>query len=174
VLCHCHSVDSNILDTTSESFDLHFAVNARASWLFVREFGRRYRAARGHGRIVALTSDHVAGNLPYGASKGALDRIVLAAAREFRDLGIVANVVIVCAHDLGFRAYLSELIVAQGARGQGIGRNLVERIQAELARRGRRILIADVWHDAEPFYHSLGWEPPDVVLLRRKLGGGAS
>jgi ribosomal protein S18 acetylase RimI-like enzyme len=79
----------------------------------------------------------------------------------------------VCAHDLGFRAYLSELVVAQGARGRGIGRNLVERIQAELARRGCRILIADVWHDAEPFYRSLGWEPPDVVLLRRKLGAGA-
>jgi predicted N-acetyltransferase YhbS len=77
----------------------------------------------------------------------------------------------VCAHDLGFRAYLSELIVAQGARGRGIGRNLVERIQAELARRGRHTLIADVWHDAEPFYRSLGWESPDVVLLRRKLGG---
>jgi predicted N-acetyltransferase YhbS len=79
---------------------------------------------------------------------------------------------LVCAHDLGFRAYLSELIVAQGARGRGIGRNLVERIQAELAQRGRGILIADVWHDAEPFYRSLGWEPPDVVLLRRKLGDG--
>jgi ribosomal protein S18 acetylase RimI-like enzyme len=26
----------------------------------------------------------------------------------------------VCAHDLGFRAYLSELIVARGARGRGI------------------------------------------------------
>jgi len=33
-------------------------------------------------------------------------------------------------------------------------------------------LIADVWHDAEPFYRSLGSEPPDVVLLRRKLGDG--
>jgi len=75
----------------------------------------------------------------------------------------------VCAHDLGFRAYLSELIVAREARGRGIGRRLVERIQAQLARRGRRILIADVWHDAEPFYRSLGWEPPDAVLLRRKL-----
>jgi len=32
----------------------------------------------------------------------------------------------VCAHELGFRAYLSELIVAQGARGRGIGLNLVE------------------------------------------------
>ena len=53
------------------------------------KFGRRLRAARGHGRIVALTSDHVAGNLPTGAaSKDALDRIVLAAAVEFRDLGI--------------------------------------------------------------------------------------
>jgi len=78
----------------------------------------------------------------------------------------------VCAHDLGFRAYLSELIVAQGARDRGIGRSLVERIQAELARRGCRVLIADVWHEAEPFYRSLGWEPPDVVLLRRKLGDG--
>ena len=78
-----------------------------------------------------------------------------------------------CAHDLGFRAYLSELIVAPGARGRHIGKELVEHIQIELARRGRQTLIADVWHAAEPFYRSLGWEPPDVVLLRRKLGRGA-
>src|SRR5262245_21285927 len=75
----------------------------------------------------------------------------------------------VCTHDFGFRAYLSELIVARSARGRGIGRRLVERVQAELARRGRRVLIADVWHSAEPFYRSLGWQPPDVVLLRRAL-----
>ena len=72
---------------------MHFAVNARASWLLVREFGRRFRAPNNRGRIIALTSDHVAGNLPYGASKSALDRIVLAAAEEFRDLGITANVI---------------------------------------------------------------------------------
>ncbi len=93
VLSHCHSTDSHILDTTVESFDMHFAVNARASWLLVREFGRRFRGPSGRGRILALTSDHVVGNLPYGASKGALDRIVLAAAHEFRDLGITANVI---------------------------------------------------------------------------------
>lgn len=93
ILAHCQSVDSGILNTTIESFDLHFAVNARASWLLVREFGRRFQGVRGRGRIVALTSDHVAGDLPYGASKGALDRIVLAAAREFSELGITANVV---------------------------------------------------------------------------------
>jgi len=93
VLSHCHGNNSSILDTTVNSFDMHFAVNARASWLLVREFGRRFRGPCGRGRIVALTSDHVAGNLPYGASKGALDRIVLAAAEEFRDLGIAANLI---------------------------------------------------------------------------------
>ena len=81
----------------------------------------------------------------------------------------IESVGFVCIHDLGFGAYLSELIVARRVRGRGIGRSLVERGQAELVRRGRRILIADVWHSAEPFYRSLGWQPPDVVLLRRKL-----
>lgn len=93
VMCHCESVDSGLLDTTVESFDRHFAVNARASWLLVREYGRRFRGARGTGRVIALTSDHTVGNLPYGASKGALDRITIAAARELAHLGVTANVV---------------------------------------------------------------------------------
>jgi 3-oxoacyl-[acyl-carrier protein] reductase len=93
VMCHCESVDSGILDTTVESFDRHFAVNARATWLLIREYGRRFAAAPGTGRIIALTSDHTVGNLPYGASKGALDRITLAAAHELAHLGITANVV---------------------------------------------------------------------------------
>ena len=71
VLSHCHGDSSHILDTTVDSFDMHFAVNARASWLLVREFGRRFRVPSSRGRIVAITSDHVAGNLPYGASRGA-------------------------------------------------------------------------------------------------------
>jgi ribosomal protein S18 acetylase RimI-like enzyme len=75
----------------------------------------------------------------------------------------------ICAHDLGFRAYLSELVVSPAARGQGIGRKLVEHIQAELSGRGRTILIADVWKDAEPFYRALGWSAPEAVLLRRRL-----
>jgi len=93
VLSHAESVDSGLLDTTVESFDRHFAVNARASWLLIREFGQRYEGPNGDGRIVALTSDHTAGNLPYGASKGALDRITIAAARELAGSGITANVV---------------------------------------------------------------------------------
>ena len=93
VMCHCESVDSGLLDTTLASFDRHFAVNARATWLLVREYGRRFSGAPGTGRIIGLTSDHTVGNLPYGASKGALDRIVLAAARELAHLGVSANVI---------------------------------------------------------------------------------
>jgi 3-oxoacyl-[acyl-carrier protein] reductase len=87
VVCHCESVDSGLLDTTAESFDRHFAVNARAAWLLIREFGLRFRGGYGGGRIISLTSDHTVHNLPYGASKGALDRITLAAAHEFASLG---------------------------------------------------------------------------------------
>ena len=102
VLSHCESIESDLLDTTVESFDRHFAVNARGSWLLVRELGRRFRGVPGRGRIVALTSDHVAGNVPHGASKGALDRIVLAAAREFAGRGITANVVNPAPTDTGW------------------------------------------------------------------------
>jgi 3-oxoacyl-[acyl-carrier protein] reductase len=93
VMCHCESVDSGISDTTIESFDRHFAVNARATWLLIREFGRRYKSEFGRGRVLAFTSDHTVGNVPYGASKGALDRITMAAAQEFASIGVTANVI---------------------------------------------------------------------------------
>ncbi len=90
ILSHAHDVESGILDTTAESFDRHVAVNARASLLLVAAFARQVPASG--GAVVALTSDHTTGNLPYGASKGALDRIVISAARELGPLGISANV----------------------------------------------------------------------------------
>ncbi len=91
VMAHCESVNSSILNTTIESFDRHFAVNARASWQLIRELA--LQVPETGGRIVALTSDSTVDNLPYGASKGALDRIVLAASRELAHLHILSNVV---------------------------------------------------------------------------------
>ena len=90
VLSHAESVDSGVLDTSLESFDRHFAVNTRANWQLIAAFARQ--ATDDGGAIVALTSDHTAFNLPYGASKGALDRIVIAAARELGPRGVSANV----------------------------------------------------------------------------------
>ncbi|ROQ37564.1 3-oxoacyl-[acyl-carrier protein] reductase [Frondihabitans sp. PhB188] len=89
VLSHSESVDSGILDTTVEAFDRHFAVNVRAAWLLIKGFAEQVTGPG--GRIVALTSDHVVDNMPYGSSKGALDRIVIAAARELGHLGISSN-----------------------------------------------------------------------------------
>jgi 3-oxoacyl-[acyl-carrier protein] reductase len=123
VMSHCHSVDSDILSTSVEAFDLHFAVNARATWLLTREFGLRFGArfggAHGTGRIIAITSDHTAGNLPYGASKGAMDRIVLAAASEFRGRGITANVINPGATDTG---WMSDELMEQVGRATFLGR----------------------------------------------------
>jgi len=93
VMSHCRSYNSNILDTTVEEFDLHFAVNTRSVWILIREFAKQFDANFGNGRIIALTSDAIVNNIPYGASKGAMDRIVIAAAEELRDLGITANVI---------------------------------------------------------------------------------
>ncbi len=43
--------------------------------------------------MVALTSDAMIHNIPYGASKAAWDRIVLASATELADRHIFANVI---------------------------------------------------------------------------------
>lgn len=91
VLSHAHDVESGILDTTAESFDRHVFVNARASLLMIAAFARQVDETG--GAVVAFTSDDTTGNLPYGASKGALDRLVISSARELGPLGISANVV---------------------------------------------------------------------------------
>ena len=91
VMSHCESVDSGVLDTSVESFDRHYAVNIRASWLLIAAFARQLTSEG--GVVVALTSDHTVGNLPYGVTKGGLDRLVLASAHELSNLGLRANAI---------------------------------------------------------------------------------
>lgn len=119
VMCHCESVDSGIRDTSIESFDRHFAVNARATWLLIRAFAERCGGEVGSRRIVSFTSDHTVGNLPYGASKAALDRITLAAAHELADLGVTANVINPGATDTG---WMSDELVARVCAATPLGR----------------------------------------------------
>lgn len=119
VLSHSESVDSGVLDTSVESFDRHFAVNARAAWLLIRAVAGQVPVDG--GRIVALTSDHIVGNMPYGASKGALDRIVIAAAGELAHLGVTANLVNPGPVDTGWMddATRAALIAQQPTGGLG-------------------------------------------------------
>ena len=130
VLSHAESVDSGLLDTSVESFDRHYQVNVRASWLLVKEYAERFPASRiGTGRIVALTSDHVVHNLPYGSSKGALDRLVVAAARELAHLRLTANVVNPGPVDTG---WMSDELRAQVTAATPLGRGGTPRDTAAL------------------------------------------
>jgi len=93
VVLHTESRLGGVLDTHAEDFDRHVAVNARSVLLLTGEFARRFRGEAGSGRVVAFTSGAVHGEVAYGASKAALERIVLAAAAELGPLGITVNAV---------------------------------------------------------------------------------
>jgi len=75
ILSHCESSGTDLMSTTAESLDQHYAVNVRASLLLIREYAGRLPAEARGGRIVALTSDHTVGNFAYGSTKASLDRI---------------------------------------------------------------------------------------------------
>ncbi len=143
VMSHCESVDSSILTTSLQSWERHFAVNARAAWLLIRAFAEHLPSAEPAGgevtgRIVALTSDHTAHNLPYGASKGALDRVVIAAAVELGRRGVRANVINPGAIDTGWMSQkIRDTRVAQTPAGRlGTGADTANLVRFLLSERG--------------------------------------
>jgi 3-oxoacyl-[acyl-carrier protein] reductase len=93
VAVHTESGLGGLLATDADTFDRHVAVNARSILLLAAGFARRFRGEPGSGRIVAFTSDALHGEVAYGASKAALERIVVAAAAELGPLGITVNAV---------------------------------------------------------------------------------
>ena len=111
VMSHCESVDSSILTTSVESFDRHYHVNVRATWLLLKAFAEQDPCPG--GPVVALTSDHTVHNLPYGATKGALDRLVLAGTHELADRGVWTNVINPGPIDTG---WMDDEIRAAGAK----------------------------------------------------------
>lgn len=90
--------------TNAEDIDRHFAVNARACALMMREYLQRYikREAQS-GRIINLTT--VLGhskNVSYAASKRALVSYSMSAAQEMGKYGITVNVVCPDATQTGY------------------------------------------------------------------------
>lgn len=89
VLVHTHWERTGLGDLDLDTFDRHFHVNVLGSARLIQRFAAELRGEA--GRIVAFTSDALDGEVAYGASKAALDRVVLAAARELAPQGVSAN-----------------------------------------------------------------------------------
>jgi NAD(P)-dependent dehydrogenase (short-subunit alcohol dehydrogenase family) len=83
-----------ISETTDEDFDRAFAVNARAPFLTMREAAKRIEDG---GRIINVITSIVAFTIPfygvYAGSKGAVEHMTKALAKELGDRGITANCV---------------------------------------------------------------------------------
>lgn len=157
VMSHCESVNSSILTTSVESWDRHFDVNARATWLLIKAFAEQLPDDPGvggevRGRIVALTSDHTAHNTPYGASKGALDRIVVAAAVELAGRGVRANAINPGPIDTG---WMTDEIRTMGASDTPAGRLGTPEDTADLV----RFLLSDQgsWINGQVLYSNGGF-----------------
>ena len=89
------AVQDSIILTNAESIDRHFAVNARACALMMREYlGRFIDRKATSGRIINLTTvlGH-AQNVSYAASKRALVSYSMSAAGEMGKYGVTVNVV---------------------------------------------------------------------------------
>jgi 3-oxoacyl-[acyl-carrier protein] reductase len=83
-----------IADTEEQLFDRVMAVNVRSAFLTVRQAARRMRD---DGRIIDISTLNnvrpAPGSAPYMASKGALEQLTAAAARELGTRGITVNTV---------------------------------------------------------------------------------
>ena len=90
--------------TNAEGIDRHFAVNARAGALMMREYLQRHIKREAQwGRIISLTTVLAhSRNISYAASKRALVSYSLSAAQEMGKYGITVNIVCPGATQTGY------------------------------------------------------------------------
>ena len=117
-----HSVNADYRTLDAASLDAHYAVNVRATLLLSVEFARRYRGGPG-GRIISLSSGQgvgpMPGELPYAATKGAIEAFTASLAPDVSALGITVNAVDPGATDTG---WMSEDLKAHIRAELGFGR----------------------------------------------------
>ena len=83
--------------TSAESIDKHFAINARAFALMMKEYLNRFlHRGANWGRIINISTDAAhshKGNISYAASKHAIESYSRSAAVEMGKYGITVNIV---------------------------------------------------------------------------------
>ena len=99
--------------------------------------------------------------------------VVLVAERGGRVVGMVTAQLVVSTAEGAPSAWVEDAVVEAAERGRGVGRALLEAIEARAAELGatRLQLLADRENaPALGFYARIGWAPTRLVCLRR---GGA-
>lgn len=75
----------------------------------------------------------------------------------------------ISAHDVGFRAYISEFAIAEEWQGKGVGTLLLTHVENQLSANNCALVIADVFPPAEGFYLKRQWGHPKAILMSRRL-----
>lgn len=102
---HARSAEQSVSDLTAEELDLSFAVNSRATLLLIRHFAEQHGGRPG-GRIVVMSSGQyhgaMPGELPYIASKAAVQQLTASLAVALAARSITVNCVNPGPNDTGY------------------------------------------------------------------------
>lgn len=71
----------------------------------------------------------------------------------------------------GAHLHVDDLVVSSNARGQGIGRRLIEHAERLAAERGMRQIFLDSRSGATGFYERRGYRRHESVLMKKPLDG---
>jgi 3-oxoacyl-[acyl-carrier protein] reductase len=100
-----YSVNADIDSLTSDVIDRHYEVNMRGTMLLCAEFVRRWDKKEG-GRIINMSSGQgygpMPGELPYVATKGAIEAFTVSLSAEVMSRGITVNAIDPGATDTGW------------------------------------------------------------------------
>ena len=89
-------IGADVYGLSAASIDRHYAVNVRAAMLLCAEFAKCHDG-RGGGRIINMSSgqgaDPMPDNLPYAATKGAVEAFTLSLSASLAGKGVTVNAI---------------------------------------------------------------------------------
>jgi 3-oxoacyl-[acyl-carrier protein] reductase len=143
IAAHARSSAYDLAATTAEELDRCWAVNVRGTLLLVRRYAEVHDQARTGGRVVLFTSGQHHGpmpcEIPYVATKGALQQLTASLAKWFAPRRVTVNCIDPGPVQTG---YADPELLRQGDQGIPLGRwgrpqdtaNLVEWVVGEAGR----------------------------------------
>jgi GNAT superfamily N-acetyltransferase len=99
-------------------------------------------------------------------------RCIFVAESQERVVGMASAQTLISTAEGGLSAVVEDVVVADGRRGEGVGRMLVRAVENWAADRGvlRLQLLADRTNTpALKFYESRGWKNTRLICLRKKV-----